>query len=73
MIRKKWDEALNADQLRVLRDSDTEHPGSSSLNFEKTPIIEGKLTGIKGQYLFIDNNTVLNIRKFTGYSLNCLI
>ena len=35
MIRKKWDEALNADQLRVLRDSDTEHPGSSSLNFEK--------------------------------------
>ena len=42
----------------------------SSLNFEKTPIIEGKLTGIKGQYLFIDNNTVLNIRKFTGYTLN---
>ena len=33
MIRK--DKDLNADQLRVLRDSDTEPPGSSPLNFEK--------------------------------------
>ena len=38
-----------------------------SLNFEKTPEITGKLLGIKGQYLFFENDYVLNIRKFTGY------
>ena len=41
-----------------------------SLNIEKNPTIEGTLTGIKGQYLFINNNTVLNIRKYTGYIIN---
>lgn len=38
-----------------------------SLNFEKDPIIEGKLAGIKGQYLIFDDSRVLNIRKFSGY------
>ena len=41
-----------------------------SLNIEKNPTIEGILTGIKGQYIFINNNTVLNIRKYTGYIIN---
>jgi len=40
-----------------------------SLNFDKTPLITGKLCGIKGQYLFFENDFVLNIRKFTGYFL----
>ena len=40
-----------------------------SLNFDKTAIISGKLCGIKGQYLFFENDFVLNIRKFTGYFL----
>ena len=44
-----------------------------SLNFDKTPIIEGKLNGIKGQYLFLNNDSVLNIRKYTGYSLQMII
>ena len=43
-----------------------------SLNFDKTPIIKGKLMGIKGQYLFLDNEFVLNIRKYTGYIVNCI-
>ena len=38
-----------------------------SINIEKTPYIKGKLTGIKGQYLIIDNLYVLNVRKYTGY------
>lgn len=38
-----------------------------SLSFDKTPEIEGKLLGIKGQYLLLDNDRVLNIRKHTGY------
>ena len=41
-----------------------------SLNFDKTPEITGKLCGIKGQYLFFENDYVLNIRKFTGYFIN---
>jgi hypothetical protein len=38
----------------------------TSHNFDKNPIIEGILLGIKGQYLIFDNG-VINIRKFQGY------
>lgn len=43
-----------------------------SMSFDKTTEISGKLTGIKGQYLMLDNQFVLNVRKHTGYvvSLN---
>jgi hypothetical protein len=40
-----------------------------SIGFDKTPIIEGVLQGIKGQYLIFENDTVLNIRKHNGYFL----
>lgn len=40
----------------------------SSLNFDKTPEIEGKLMGIKGQYLLLDTG-VINLRKFTSYNI----
>ncbi len=40
-----------------------------SINLEKTPKIIGQLTGIKGQYIIIDNLYVLNVRKYTGYFL----
>ncbi len=35
-------------------------------NFDKEPLVEGTLNGIKGQYLILDTG-VLNIRKFTSY------
>lgn len=38
-----------------------------SLSFDKTPIITGKLSGIKGQYLIFEDGSVLNIRKHTSY------
>jgi hypothetical protein len=38
----------------------------TSLNAEKTPLIEGALMGIKGQYWILDTG-VINIRKYTGY------
>ena len=44
----------------------------SSLNFDKTNEISGKLMGIKGQYLILDSG-VLNIRKFAGYRVSLLI
>jgi hypothetical protein len=40
-----------------------------SVSFDKTPLIEGRLMGIKGQYLLLDENRVLNIRKHNGYEL----
>ncbi len=39
-----------------------------SLNFDKQSEIDGTLMGIKGQYLILDTG-VLNIRKFSGYSI----
>jgi len=40
-----------------------------SLSFDKAPIISGTLMGIKGQYLLLDENRVLNIRKHNGYMI----
>lgn len=40
----------------------------TSLNLDKTPIIEGTLMGIKGQYLIFDIG-VINIRKYTSYEI----
>lgn len=40
-----------------------------SLSFDKEPVIEGTLLGIKGQYLILDQGRVLNIRKHNGYFL----
>ena len=41
-----------------------------SFSFEKEQTYEGILTGIKGQYLIFKENTVLNIRKHTGYHIS---
>jgi hypothetical protein len=38
-----------------------------SLNFDKSPVIHGKLVGIKGQYLLFAGGEVINIRRHTGY------
>lgn len=44
-----------------------------SLSLDKTPLIEGKLSGIKGQYLLFENGSVINIRKHTGYEVVILV
>lgn len=41
-----------------------------ALSFDKQENITGKLLGIKGQYLLLDSG-VLNIRKFSGYHMEC--
>lgn len=41
----------------------------TSFNFEKTPEVEGKLMGIKGQYLLLDSG-VINLRKFSSYHIS---
>lgn len=40
----------------------------SSLNFDKEPVVEGTLLGLKGQYLIFDNG-VINMRRFGGYNI----
>lgn len=40
----------------------------TSLNFDKNPLVQGILHGIKGQYLIFDSG-VINIRKYTGYEI----
>ncbi|WP_369602065.1 DUF2797 domain-containing protein [Hahella sp. SMD15-11] len=37
-----------------------------SINAEKTPVVEGTLLGMKGQYLILSGG-VINIRKYSGY------
>lgn len=37
-----------------------------SHNMDKNPLVEGRLMGIKGQYLLLDSG-VINIRKYTAY------
>ncbi len=39
----------------------------SSVNLDKTPEIEARLEGVKGQYLIFEGGQVLNIRKHNGY------
>ena len=48
-----------------------EYPSKvKSLSFDKTPLIEGRLMGIKGQYLIFEEGQVLNIRKHQAYVLD---
>lgn len=40
-----------------------------SINLDKTPEFSGQLLGIKGQYWLLDDDRVINMRKYTGYEL----
>jgi hypothetical protein len=44
-----------------------------SMGFDKKPVIEGELAGIKGQYLIFKDGGVLNIRKHGGYYVGVII
>lgn len=44
----------------------------TSLSFDKTPIIENTLVGIKGQYFIFSDGSVINIRKHEGYEVEFL-
>ena len=41
-----------------------------SLKFNKAPLIEKKLLGIKGQYLLLEDDLVLNLRSQAGYKIS---
>lgn len=55
--------------VQALRFPVLEYPAKVvSLDFDKTPVVEGVLLGIKGQYLMLDTG-VINLRKFGGYHI----
>lgn len=59
---------FESDDITSIEYPVTRYPDKiTSLSFDKTAVIEGKLTGIRGQYLILDEGNVLNIRKHNGY------
>lgn len=77
--REKWqlEEVLPSDLVDYMSEDDDitvihypvqQYPTKiKSLGFDKQAHIEGTLVGIKGQYLLLDDDRVLNIRKHEGY------
>ncbi len=70
-------ETYGQEAIRVLDDTplDIRYPVEvfprkiASHNFDKQPVVEGVLNGVKGQYLIFDTG-VINLRKFTGYRVS---
>ena len=48
-------------------------PKVNSVNFDKQPVQQGVLVGIRGQYLYFEGGKVLNVRKFTGYEIELTV
>ncbi|PKR81517.1 DUF2797 domain-containing protein [Brumimicrobium salinarum] len=77
----KWEleELLPDDIAQYITDDDEpidlsypvmEYPQKiNSINLDKSPTISGQLKGIKGQYIILDNNRVMNIRRHTSYQV----
>jgi hypothetical protein len=40
-----------------------------SINLDKEPSFQGRLNGIRGQYLIMSDNRVINLRKYSGYEI----
>ena len=71
------DQQFGGGVIEILRDEPVvaieypvlEYPSKvKSLNFDKEPLVDGTLMGIKGQYLIFDVG-VINVRKFAGYRI----
>lgn len=45
----------------------------SSLKLDKQPVIEGVVTGIKGQYFILDGKNVINMRSHAGYEVKLIV
>lgn len=61
-------EQLNNDVLEIHYPVEQFPTKINSHNFDKNPVVEGVLQGIKGQYLLLDTG-VINIRKFGSYEI----
>ncbi len=69
---KQYGKAEN--ELTVIDYPVLEYPTKvTSINFEKMPVIEGNLRGIKGQYLLFDNGRVFNVRNSSGFEIDFFV
>ena len=72
-LKKRLDDELKQYILNDENEIPIEYPVDQypdkikSINFDKVGEYEGMLTGIKGQYLYIDHQNVVNMRKYSGY------
>ena len=57
--------------FNYFREGQIESVKSASL--KKSDTIEGKLIGIKGQYLIFEDSTVFNVRSNEGYTVDITI
>ena len=61
---------LNAHKVWELHYPVLQYPSKvASLNLDKSPFYEGKLVGVKGQYLIFEDQTVFNVRTYEGYAV----
>ncbi|XOV68907.1 MAG: DUF2797 domain-containing protein [Fluviicola sp.] len=79
LLDEKWslEDQLPGDILEYFSEDETlweinypveDYPEKvKSLSLDKTPVVEGVLQGIKGQYLIFEGGLVFNVRKHTGY------
>ncbi|MCK7537545.1 MAG: DUF2797 domain-containing protein [Marinilabiliales bacterium] len=59
---------LKSDELFEISYPVIEYPTKvTSIDLEKSQLVESKLMGIKGQYLIFEDGNVINIRKHNGY------
>lgn len=62
--------ALKEEPIQYLQYPVTTYPEKiSSIKFDKVPVVNKILKGIKGQYLIFDDNTVMNLRSQSGYEI----
>ena len=61
---------LPSDDVLAIKYPVLEYPTApASVNLEKVGVVEGVLTGIRGQYIMLDNRQVMNVRTFGGYEV----
>ena len=65
---------VNDSELLDLNYPVLEYPKKvKSMSFDKLSVVEGTLTGIKGQYLIFEDSTVFNVRSNEGYKVDITI
>jgi hypothetical protein len=61
---------IESDVINIAYPVDNYPKKIKSINLDKELAFEGRLDGIKGQYLILDQDRVINIRKYSGYHLD---
>lgn len=81
LVEEKWriEELLPSDMRDFITDEEEvttihypvlTYPNKlNSINLDSELHFAGKLLGIKGQYLLLDNDRIINLRKYTGYEV----